>query len=263
MARKIDFTDKASFSSLDEPARGRPQFLPQNKGVVEGKPSYDPEYWSKNAKPYADLKLKQVEDAVKKDQVFYPEILMLLSRTYEAGDRILDVGCCGGHYWPLVKTEVGDADYTGIDVTPEYIEVARKTYPEKKWIVGDCRDLPFPDKSFDHVLCLFLLLHLDQEGMRKTVDELIRVARKQVLFAGYFSFVRLSGEQSGAIYDIVNLQELQRPGWSVQVVEEDPMDTPDRLTRIKVRVDMKQEEGTWEELTGEFPIISFVRMVRE
>ena len=45
-------------------------------------------------------------------------------------------------------------NYTGIDLTPRMIEVARaKGLPGVEWVVGDCENLPFDENSFDVIIC--------------------------------------------------------------------------------------------------------------
>ena len=44
--------------------------------------------------------------------------------------------------------------YTGLDITPKMIEVARaKNLRGVDWVVGDCENLPFEDNSFDVIIC--------------------------------------------------------------------------------------------------------------
>lgn len=47
-----------------------------------------------------------------------------------------------------------DKHYTGIDITPKMIEVAKaKQLPGVSFICGDCRNLPFGENSFDIIIC--------------------------------------------------------------------------------------------------------------
>ena len=46
-------------------------------------------------------------------------------------------------------------------------------------IVGDVRQLPFPDKSFDIVTCTHTIEHII--NLKQAIDELKRVARKQLI----------------------------------------------------------------------------------
>jgi SAM-dependent methyltransferase len=47
-----------------------------------------------------------------------------------------------------------DKHYTGIDLTPKMIEVAKnKRMTNVELVVGDCENLPFAENSFDAVIC--------------------------------------------------------------------------------------------------------------
>jgi SAM-dependent methyltransferase len=248
-------------------------------------PTYDSKLWSK-AKDFALDKIAQVEDGLKTEAYLYPEILETLSHTVGINDTMLDVGCAGGHFYRATQSLLGDRKWVGLDITPEYIKVACERYPEKDWLLGDVRELPFPDHSFDHVLCLFVLIHLDEEGVKSAMDELARVARRQILISGYFSFVRIHGHQRAFIYDIVNVEELKRPGWRIEVADviyDDDTGTGfDKNIEISVvqgnRVEkLEKEFGVGvgaktirlpvnvdgEDLIAEFPVFSYVRLLKE
>jgi ubiquinone/menaquinone biosynthesis C-methylase UbiE len=83
----------------------------------------------------------------------------------------LDAACgTGRHARRLV--ELGHT-VSGIDLTPEMLERARMNVPEGTFTVGDLRELPFADASFQTVVCGLALAHLP--SLDQAVGELSRV----------------------------------------------------------------------------------------
>ncbi len=69
------------------------------------------------------------------------------------GDRVLDVACGTG----LVASRVGPASgarcrVTGLDINEGMLDTARRI-EGIEWVHGNASKLPFPDGSFDAVLC--------------------------------------------------------------------------------------------------------------
>ena len=82
----------------------------------------------------------------------YPYISNELEK--ESYTDLLDCGCGTGPMISLLYEKDPTKNYTGIDITPKMIEVAKaKGLKGVKWIVGDCEDLPFEDSSFDVIIC--------------------------------------------------------------------------------------------------------------
>ena len=74
------------------------------------------------------------------------------------GDRVLDIGCGPGTMVPYLP----GTEYVGLDVSAEYIERARRRFPQARFVrqgVGEY-DLVEPN-YFDIVLGLGVLHHLD------------------------------------------------------------------------------------------------------
>ena len=73
------------------------------------------------------------------------------------GQRLLDVATGTGNL--AIPAALGGAHVTGLDLTPELLEVARARAAEAgvvvEWLEGDAEDLPFPDASFDRVTSAF------------------------------------------------------------------------------------------------------------
>ncbi|MHB1581112.1 MAG: class I SAM-dependent methyltransferase [Acidithiobacillus sp.] len=102
----------------------------------------------------------------------------LLSRRLQArpGDTLLDVGCGTGWFTRRFAGEGLRA--TGLDPSPDWLAFASaKGPPAIRWVAGDARSLPFPDRSFDHAVSVAALCFVDDE--RQAVAEIVRVARQR------------------------------------------------------------------------------------
>lgn len=116
-----------------------------------------------NDKQYKEISIKEFTKAAsvyetdqagvykmcKKD---YPDVLAELEK--EPFESLLDCGCGTAPMISLLYEKYPDKHYTGIDLTPKMIEVAKaKNIPGAEFVVGDCENLPFEDNSFDAVIC--------------------------------------------------------------------------------------------------------------
>lgn len=80
------------------------------------------------------------------------------------GKKVLMIGCGTGEESTLLKS-FGATDITGIDISPESIKLAKETYPDVNFMVGDMHELPFAAASFDFVYSS-LAIHYSSEPKR-------------------------------------------------------------------------------------------------
>lgn len=93
---------------------------------------------------------------------------------------VLDAGCGEGFVAHYLASRHPEAQFTGVDLSPEAIDYAQQHFGEAAtYRTGSIYKLPFSDNSFDTVLCSEVLEHLDEPDM--AVAELRRVARRFVL----------------------------------------------------------------------------------
>jgi ubiquinone/menaquinone biosynthesis C-methylase UbiE len=89
---------------------------------------------------------------------------------------VLEVAVGTGLNLPLYPA---DAHVTGIELSPAMLDIARKRAAELgrevKLQVGDAHKLPFPDESFDSVLCTFSLCNIPDVDL--AVAEMKRVLK--------------------------------------------------------------------------------------
>lgn len=82
----------------------------------------------------------------------YPYIASELEK--EEYEDLLDCGCGTGPMISLLYEKDSSKKYTGLDITPRMIEVAKnKNLEGVNWVVGDCENLPFEENSFDAIIC--------------------------------------------------------------------------------------------------------------
>ncbi|MDO4961211.1 MAG: class I SAM-dependent methyltransferase [Eubacteriales bacterium] len=93
----------------------------------------------------------------------YPDIIEILEE--EEFTDLLDAGCGPAPLIRLLSEKYPDKHYTGIDLTPKMIEIARaKNMKNAEFIVGDCEKLPFEDGSFDAIVCSESFHHYPNPG---------------------------------------------------------------------------------------------------
>jgi ubiquinone/menaquinone biosynthesis C-methylase UbiE len=99
-----------------------------------------------------------------------------------AGERVLDVGCGSGAVTRDIARRVGEHGLAvGLDPSPELLALARRLAEgaglddRTEFREGNALRLPFPDGSFDVVVCATVLSHVP-EG-EAAIPELARVLR--------------------------------------------------------------------------------------
>lgn len=100
---------------------------------------------------------------------------------------VLDVGCCAGHGYSILRQLLPEMFYVGVDITKDYIDTAKALWPDTHFEVADARKLTaFKDSEFDYVLLCDVLMHMDDDAIEQTIKACARVARKTVFVSGFF-----------------------------------------------------------------------------
>lgn len=69
----------------------------------------------------------------------------------DKGFSILDVGCGFGDFYAYLKLKKYKCSYTGVDISPKILEVAKKRHPDARFSILDILNDPIRDK-FDYVV---------------------------------------------------------------------------------------------------------------
>lgn len=98
--------------------------------------------------------------------------------------KLLDVACGSARYAPLLK----GYRYFGVDGSKEMLALARERVPEDSLQLCDLlKGLPFPDASFNTVLCIQMLRHMSSfADVIAVTAELFRVAKRRVFIVDAF-----------------------------------------------------------------------------
>jgi 2-polyprenyl-3-methyl-5-hydroxy-6-metoxy-1,4-benzoquinol methylase len=106
---------------------------------------------------------------------FHRQIVLLVEAV--GAERILDAGCGEGFVVSYLLQENDGLIITGMDCSLDAIEMARQMVPLVLskveggvfFDVGDLREMPYSDDSFDLVMCLEVLEHLPDphRGLRE------------------------------------------------------------------------------------------------
>lgn len=124
-----------------------------------------------------------------KFQTGNPVVRRLIDRFYDEVRRtvtgleptsVLDAGCGEGETLERLRGQLPQRQ-VGVDLNPESVEFAAARIPDAEFQVANLLDLPFENDSFDLVLCLEVLEHLDRpEG---GLSELARVAAGDIVIS--------------------------------------------------------------------------------
>lgn len=121
-------------------------------------------------------------------------------------ESLLDVGCGTG---PICEiNQKYGFTYKGTDYSPAMIEIAKELFPNDTFEVEDARNLTESDNSWDCVLLLHCLDHLDDYA--SAIKEASRVSKKYVCIVLWRPFI-----EKGTNLNSVNRmgKEENEPNW--------------------------------------------------
>ena len=111
---------------------------------------------------YTFLDYKKTAKKVKK---------LILKNKRTSGNKLLDVGCGTGKHLNYLKT---DFECTGVDISQQLLDIARKNYTDIRFIQADMVKLDL-NEEFDAIICLFSSIGYVKtyENLKKTINNFI------------------------------------------------------------------------------------------
>jgi SAM-dependent methyltransferase len=105
------------------------------------------------------------------------------------GAEILDLGCGSGE--PIARDLIERGfSLTGVDPSAPLIELCRRRFPDRPWIVADMRELEL-GRRFDGIIAWHSLFHLPPDDQRRLFTRLARHLR------GGGALMFTSGDEAG------------------------------------------------------------------
>jgi pseudaminic acid biosynthesis-associated methylase len=102
-------------------------------------------------------------------------------------DSALEIGCnIGGNLLPLAEL-IGAERLAGVDVNERALEILAEGAPSIDARRAAGAELPFPDRSFDLVFTMGVLIHQPDESLGAVMDEVVRCSQRLVLCGEYFA----------------------------------------------------------------------------
>lgn len=102
---------------------------------------------------------------------------------------MLDVGCGFGRIGALVADRQ-EVDYTGIDISEQMVNAARRRIPKGRFAVTSLEDFSSEDEPYDLVLASEFLMHVPPEEVQDAVKALVALSRRHVVTVDWTEPIR-------------------------------------------------------------------------
>ncbi|MFA5333541.1 MAG: methyltransferase domain-containing protein [Candidatus Nanoarchaeia archaeon] len=97
--------------------------------------------------------------------------------SYLKGKKVIDIGCGPGRDSKYLSNK--GFELTGIDLTNNFLKIAKNKVPAANFYRMDMRQLSFRNESFDGIWCNGAFLHIPKDENRLTMQEFYRILNSQ------------------------------------------------------------------------------------
>ena len=134
---------------------------------------------------FAKERQEQLKKGEKRPHRFIEKPMMRELLPNLTGKKVLMLGCGTGEENEMLR-EFGATEIIGIDLSAESIKLAKETYHDCEFIVGDMHELPFEDKSFDFVYSSLAIHYSDNpESVYKEIYRVLNEKGKLLFSVGH------------------------------------------------------------------------------
>jgi len=128
-----------------------------------------------------------------------------LKRELKNCETVLDLGCGNNSSLQYCRVKYS----VGVENFPPYLEESRLKHIHSEYVQSDLNHINFPTKSFDAVLLLSVIEHLDKESAGILLDKAEKIAKKKVIITTPRGFLK---------QNVVDGNELQqhKSGWEIE-----------------------------------------------
>jgi pseudaminic acid biosynthesis-associated methylase len=114
------------------------------------------------------------------------ELNELFLDSLDRDSRILEIGANVGTQLEALR-QMGFNDLLGIELLDYAVETAKKERPDITIYYAEAGNLPFEDDSFDLIFTSGVLIHIPEEQLDSTLQEITRCTRQYVWGYEYFA----------------------------------------------------------------------------
>ncbi|MBT5186806.1 MAG: class I SAM-dependent methyltransferase, partial [Kordiimonadaceae bacterium] len=187
--------------------------MPINKDIFISETAYGESQSSRN---YWKNHRNKLDD-------LYPSERHFLEPAIKCAKSVLDVGCAAGGSFDFCKEAKSNIDYTGIDISKELINIAKKFYPKGLFFVYDGHEIIFEENKFDLIFSIGVLHHL--QHWRRLIKQMVKCSLKSTIFdirltkketldnaKKYYQYVKFDDKQKNKTaisYLVINIDEFK------------------------------------------------------
>lgn len=125
--------------------------------------------------------------------------------------RVLEIGVGGGEHLVYRDPSAGTERYVGLDISPAYAEICRKKFGIEV-VIADAAKLPFDDNSFDCVIAVAILEHVqDLEAVLSEVERVLEPGGRFLALIPTNGGFAVGAFKAIVTYPTMRLRGIRRP----------------------------------------------------